>query len=465
MSGIKIESSIKNKKAIDVSRKMGRRYSLLDAMMMGRRLGIDWKKEKFTVGDLLVGMHYELEHGKVDPETNVTNDSPKKTAKIAWAHLKERPDYYVQLMKMDPPHKIEKKAAEKDDDEDTSNEKAMIGAGAIGAGSLAIAKSKNALLGKKRVYHGTTSDNYKSIMKSGIDPKYGGDKGRGSYNFYLNKFKREGSPYSEEKAEYFRKRSEGRAYVTAKRPIAYLQSKGIIKAGAKGKNKVVVADIPLNKWQNSFEMDPDSLPFVTDDTVKHLKDNMKNGSRAERSGAKRKYNNYKNIASYTNDTIPTEAIKGSKAKLKDRAKYTKDNLAASIKANPVRFGLGVASTAAGAYGVYKGAKMIAGNIKRKREKKKQEEKEKAEKTAHEFLDEMVKTAAYLKDIDCEQCGFKGKPDPDGTCPECGAIGGHKAYGVQKKHEPTLEDIENSKNTADDDYREEQENIHSMIIGG
>ena len=153
MSGIKIESSIKNKKAIDVSRKMGRRYSLLDAMMMGRRLGIDWKKEKFTVGDLLVGMHYELEHGKVDPETNVTNDSPKKTAKIAWAHLKERPDYYVQLMKLDPPHKIEKKAAEKDDDEDTSNEKAMIGAGAIGAGSLAIAKSKNALLGKKRVYH------------------------------------------------------------------------------------------------------------------------------------------------------------------------------------------------------------------------------------------------------------------------------------------------------------------------
>lgn len=108
----KIEPSIKNKKAIEVSKKMGKRYSLLDAMMMGRRLGIDWTKEKFTVGDLLVGMHYELEHGKVDPETNVTNDNPKKTAKVAWAHLKERPDYYVQLMKMDPPHKLEKKANE-----------------------------------------------------------------------------------------------------------------------------------------------------------------------------------------------------------------------------------------------------------------------------------------------------------------------------------------------------------------
>lgn len=109
----KIEPSIKNRRAMSIAKKMGRRYTLLDAMMMGKRLGINWPKEKFTVGDLLVGMHYELEHGKVDPETNVTDDSPKATAKIAWAHLKERPDYYVQLMKMDPPKKPEKEEGEK----------------------------------------------------------------------------------------------------------------------------------------------------------------------------------------------------------------------------------------------------------------------------------------------------------------------------------------------------------------
>ena len=108
---LKREPSIKNKKAVNIATKMGKKYSLLDAMLMGKKLKINWKKEKFTIGDLLVGMHYELEHGKVDPETNVTDDNALKTAKIAWAHLKERPDYYVQLMKIDPPKKMEKESA------------------------------------------------------------------------------------------------------------------------------------------------------------------------------------------------------------------------------------------------------------------------------------------------------------------------------------------------------------------
>ena len=109
---------IKNTKAVRVANKMGKRYSLLDAALAGKKIGIQWQNEKFTVGDLLVGMHYELEHGKVDPETNVTNDNKIKTAKIAWAHLKERPDYYTQLMKIDPPKapKTEKNAFEELDE-------------------------------------------------------------------------------------------------------------------------------------------------------------------------------------------------------------------------------------------------------------------------------------------------------------------------------------------------------------
>ena len=106
----KKEPSLQNKRAVNIANKMGKRYTLLDAMLMGKKLKIDWKKSKFTMGDLLVGMHYELEHGKVDADTNVTNDNALKTAKIAWAHLKERPDYYVQLMKIDPPKKMEKVA-------------------------------------------------------------------------------------------------------------------------------------------------------------------------------------------------------------------------------------------------------------------------------------------------------------------------------------------------------------------
>ena len=36
-----------------------------------------------------------------DPETNVTNDDLTLTSKIAWAHLKEFPDYYSRLDAME----------------------------------------------------------------------------------------------------------------------------------------------------------------------------------------------------------------------------------------------------------------------------------------------------------------------------------------------------------------------------
>lgn len=46
------------------------------------------------------GLTVELEHGAHDPETNVTNDDLHLTGRIAWAHLKEIPDYYTRLEKM-----------------------------------------------------------------------------------------------------------------------------------------------------------------------------------------------------------------------------------------------------------------------------------------------------------------------------------------------------------------------------
>jgi len=46
-------------------------------------------------------MDVELEHGTIDPLTNVTNDDPLMTGKIALAHLNEFPDYYDRLEKME----------------------------------------------------------------------------------------------------------------------------------------------------------------------------------------------------------------------------------------------------------------------------------------------------------------------------------------------------------------------------
>lgn len=48
-----------------------------------------------------MGMNVEAEHGEHDPETNVTNNDPLLIGKIAWAHLKELPDYYTRLKKIE----------------------------------------------------------------------------------------------------------------------------------------------------------------------------------------------------------------------------------------------------------------------------------------------------------------------------------------------------------------------------
>jgi hypothetical protein len=44
-----------------------------------------------------IGMNVELEHGKLDQDTNITEDDPILTAKIAAAHINERADYYRAL--------------------------------------------------------------------------------------------------------------------------------------------------------------------------------------------------------------------------------------------------------------------------------------------------------------------------------------------------------------------------------
>jgi len=46
-------------------------------------------------------MDVELEHGTIDPHTNVTNDDPLMTGKIALAHLNELADYYTRLDEME----------------------------------------------------------------------------------------------------------------------------------------------------------------------------------------------------------------------------------------------------------------------------------------------------------------------------------------------------------------------------
>lgn len=70
-----------------------------EAKTIGEKLGIDWSK--YNVEQYRMGLDVELEHGLIDPHTNVTDDDPIMTGKLALAHLNEFPDYYTRLDKME----------------------------------------------------------------------------------------------------------------------------------------------------------------------------------------------------------------------------------------------------------------------------------------------------------------------------------------------------------------------------
>lgn len=74
-------------------------FTAEEAKRIGEALGIDWSK--FKVEQFRMGLDVELEHGLRDHHTNVTNDDPIKTGKIALAHLNEFPDYYTRLKKLE----------------------------------------------------------------------------------------------------------------------------------------------------------------------------------------------------------------------------------------------------------------------------------------------------------------------------------------------------------------------------
>ena len=74
-------------------------FTLDQAKAIGEQLGISW--DKFDLEEFRAGLAVELEHGTVYQTSNVTNDDPLVTGKIALAHLTEFPDYYTRLAKME----------------------------------------------------------------------------------------------------------------------------------------------------------------------------------------------------------------------------------------------------------------------------------------------------------------------------------------------------------------------------
>jgi hypothetical protein len=76
-----------------------RRTTSEEARRVGDAIGVDWGR--FDLEQFRAGMDVEFEHGSNDPQTNVTDDDPIVTGKIALAHMKEFPDYYTRLQEME----------------------------------------------------------------------------------------------------------------------------------------------------------------------------------------------------------------------------------------------------------------------------------------------------------------------------------------------------------------------------
>jgi len=79
----------------------GASFTSDEAKQIGSEIGVDWSTAAFDVEQFRMGLDVELEHGLHDPVTDVTNNDPVVTGKIALAHLHEFPDYYTRLARME----------------------------------------------------------------------------------------------------------------------------------------------------------------------------------------------------------------------------------------------------------------------------------------------------------------------------------------------------------------------------
>jgi hypothetical protein len=78
-----------------------KKFTSDEAIAIAEKLGLDLTGEPFDLEQFRMGLDVELEHGRRDPATNVTDDDPVVTGKIALAHLRELPDYYTRLAAME----------------------------------------------------------------------------------------------------------------------------------------------------------------------------------------------------------------------------------------------------------------------------------------------------------------------------------------------------------------------------
>jgi hypothetical protein len=69
------------------------------AKLIGDELGVDWNE--VDLEEFNRGLNFELDHGFSFNDNELIHEDLSLIAKIIWSHLKEVPDYYTQLLKIE----------------------------------------------------------------------------------------------------------------------------------------------------------------------------------------------------------------------------------------------------------------------------------------------------------------------------------------------------------------------------
>ena len=59
-----------------------RQFSQQEAQIIGERIGIDWTLGEVDLEQFRIGLAVELEHGSINPATDVTHDDELVTGRI-----------------------------------------------------------------------------------------------------------------------------------------------------------------------------------------------------------------------------------------------------------------------------------------------------------------------------------------------------------------------------------------------
>lgn len=253
---------------------------------------------------------------------------------------------------------------------------------ALAGSSLgAIGASRNMILGKKRMYHGTSNKNWEKIKTEGLRANMGGLGGAsqsiGSKD-YVNT-------------------SKGTIHTTRIKPLANmyanmnevdspksmkeinLREKMYSYYKEDPKTRALSIDKSIPGWENAKNLESELNKFKSDNMNDLMKEKRRMFTKKSKNGRVLKlnmdYNKFKkmtidnvgsddisdipdlakniakNFAAKGKVNISPEEIIGSSATRKDRIRHTLKNMPSYIKNNPLRFGSGVALAGAGAYGL------------------------------------------------------------------------------------------------------------------